>query len=173
MPRNPHKARCAVSGCHNWSMRDSPFCRAHRTIEMGSCGGGAPAGNLNALKTGSHARPLSPRELARIALEVADRPDLMPDRIASVLRSICDRTSDPYLALTALRRLLPALIAALCAILVPREIEAYLRPVPNPHRARMQVRLKCILDEKPPEDRLQLLRKALSQRTGRPRLWRK
>jgi hypothetical protein len=63
MPRNPNKTHCQAPGCkavlRTAAIRGHTHCRSHRDAELGPRGAGAPPGNLNALKTGQDAHPLS------------------------------------------------------------------------------------------------------------------
>ena len=114
MPRNLNKTRCTVPGCRNWAMRDGDHCRPHRDAELGPQlgprGGGAPSGNLNALKTGANANPLTPSELNDLVAAIVAAPDDLPFQVGLVARSIHARTGDTFLTLVALRRLLVQLV---------------------------------------------------------------
>jgi len=68
MPRNPRKTRCQTPGCRSWAIRGRTVCRSHLDDALGPRGGGAPQRNLNALKTGAHARPLAAADLHELAL---------------------------------------------------------------------------------------------------------
>ena len=80
MPGDLSQTHCPVAGCPSWSMRGSPYCRVRRAVELGSCGGGAHRGSLDAIKTGGHAHPLAASEV--------DRPDLLSERLERIKRSI-------------------------------------------------------------------------------------
>ena len=132
MPRNPHKTRCSVPGCHNWAMRDREtgepaLCRSHRDAELGPRGAGAPQGNLNALVHGRHSNPLSPPDLEHLVAVAVDRPDDLPLEIGLAVRSIHARTGHALLTLIALRRLLSQVVAQLSARFLRAELRAELR----------------------------------------------
>jgi hypothetical protein len=91
-------------------MRGHTRCRSHRDRELGPRGGGAPAGNLNALKTGDHTHPLPLLGLQRLVRQIARQPDQLPDHLHLVARSIHSRTGDPHKTLIAFRALLTDLI---------------------------------------------------------------
>ena len=135
MPRNPNKSRCQVPGCRNWAMRGQAHCRSHRDRELGPRGGGAPPGNLNALKTGEHAHPLSPTDLTQLAEQIVREPDSLPAILGSIVRSIHDRAPDPYSGLAGLRVAVTALREAVAAHLLTTEAEDWLLQLPPSQRA--------------------------------------
>ena len=104
MPRNPHKTRCAVPGCHAWALHgsDPPRCSPHsgRT--------GAPPGNQNRLIHGFYAAALHPHELADLAAHAGDT------------------TLDAEIAITriALRRILVMLLTGLTPGPHPHPLDA-------------------------------------------------
>ena len=163
MPRNPNKTRCACPACRsaaeippaldlqgrvratrgrNWAMRDHTYCRPHRVAsrgtrdrddELGSCGGGAPPGNLNAIKTGAYTNPTPPSELVDLVAVIIADPDDLPTRIDLAVRAISeipfrghDRTGDPCLTLVALCRLFTQLVPYAARLFIT-ELYAYLR----------------------------------------------
>ena len=68
-------------------MRGRSHCRSHLDHILGSRGAGAPGGNLNALKSGAHAHPLSERYLMDLAHELV----LNPNRLKPVLTQIINQ----------------------------------------------------------------------------------
>jgi hypothetical protein len=135
MPRNPDKSPCHVPGCRNWAMRTHTHCRSHRDRELGPRGGGAPAGNLNALRTGDHAHPLSPATLSQLAAQLVGEPDSLPVILDGVVRSVHRRAPDPYSGLAALRVAITGLRGWVAAHLLTTEAEAWLLQLPPSHRA--------------------------------------
>ena len=65
MPRNPNKKRCQIPNCRSWAMHEHSHCRAHLDHQLGPRGAGPPKGNVNALKSGRYAKPLSSAEPER------------------------------------------------------------------------------------------------------------
>jgi hypothetical protein len=115
-------------------MRGHTRCRSHRDRELGRRGGGAPPGNLNALKSGRHAHPVSLPALELLAGQIVDQPDLLPDHIAAIVRSIQDRTRDPHKTLLAFRAALPDLTSLVAKDLFVVEANALLRQAPPSRR---------------------------------------
>ena len=137
MPRNPAKTRCQVPGCRNWAMRGHTRCRSHRDHELGRRGGGAPPGNLNALKSGRHAHPVSLPALDLLAGQIVDRPEQLPDHIAGIVRSIQDRTRDPHKVLLAFQPTLASLISLVAKEVFVAEVNALLRQTPPSRRGSL------------------------------------
>jgi hypothetical protein len=135
MPRNPDKTPCQVPGCHNWAMRGHTRCRSHRDRELGPRRGGAPPGNLNALKTGHQAHPASLSDLRDVARQVVLQPDRLPDCLHRLAASVHGRTRDPYRALVAFQALLSDLIPLVATDLFMAEARARLGRLP-PERQR-------------------------------------
>ena len=157
MPRNPNKTPCHSPGCKAWAMRGHTLCRVHRDAELGPRGAGAPAGNLNALRTGAHSHPLSPAELDDLARHIVDDPPGLPVRLGQALQAIQARVDDPLLVLLALRRVLPDLIARVAARTLDAELRAYLAPLPP--GVRDQIRdLIARAHPAGPEEQLRFLR---------------
>ena len=127
MPRNLNKTRCTVPGCRNWAMRDGQRCRPHRDGELGSRGGGAPSGNLNALKTGARANPLPPSQLQDLVAVIVAGPDDLPFQVGLAVHSMQARAGDTILTLVALRRLLVQLVPLVAARLFTAELRHALR----------------------------------------------
>jgi hypothetical protein len=135
MPRNCSKTRCQMPDCRSWAMRGHHLCRSHLDDQMGLRGGGAPASNLNALKTADHAHPLPAPDLAALARAIARQPDHLPDLLASAVSSIHARTAaDPYKTLLALRKTLDRLLPLVAAQLVSAEVQSLLRDLPASQR---------------------------------------
>jgi hypothetical protein len=128
-------------------MRGHTRCRSHRDRELGPRGGGAPPGNLNALKTGEHAHPLSPNDLRLVASQVVRQPHQLPDHLDLIVRSIHSRTSDPYNTLVALRAALSDLMPQVAVALFKTELDAQLRRIPPSQRGPLlravNKRLRC------------------------------
>jgi hypothetical protein len=165
MPRNPHKTRCQVPGCKAWAMRGHTLCRVHRDPELGPRGAGAPPGNLNALRHGAHSHPLSAVELNGLARRVVETGDDLPYQVGRVVGSIQARVGDPLLALLALRRVLPTLIAEVAALTFDAELRAYLAPLPPQARACLQEIVERTFPAEP-EQRLHLLRRLVRKRSS-------
>jgi hypothetical protein len=135
MPRNRDKSPCHVTGCRNWSMRGHTHCRSHRDRELGPRGGGAPPANLNALKTGDHAHPLSPTDLNQLAAQLVREPDSLPAILDGVVRSVHSRAPDPYCCLAALRVAVIGLREWVAAHLLTTEAQDWLLQLPPSQRA--------------------------------------
>jgi hypothetical protein len=137
VPRNPDKRRCQVPGCRAWAMRGHTLCRAHRAAELGSQGGGAPRGNLNALKTGEATFPFAPADLYELARHIAGHAGMFPDCVALAARSIGSRTDDPVKMLLALRATISDLLGLVVGEVLATELDAALPPLPPPTRCRL------------------------------------
>ena len=124
MPRNPRKTRCQMPGCRSWAMRGRSLCRSHLDDALGPRGGGAPQRNLNALKTGAHARPLAAVDLHELAKDLARQPDRLPELVGAALQSIHARTGDPYKTLVAFQNSLTRLLPLVDVHLFAAEVEA-------------------------------------------------
>jgi hypothetical protein len=135
MPRNHDKIRCSVPGCRAWAMRGHTRCRAHRDREMGPRGAGAPPRNLNALKTGQNAHPLSQVDLRALARHIARRPDQLPYHVGLAAHSLQARAADPYRALLALHTALSDLLPLLAAEQFTVQVTAFLPQLPPSQRA--------------------------------------
>jgi hypothetical protein len=169
MPRNPNKAPCQASGCHNWAMRGHTHCRSHRDRELGPRRGGAPPGNLNALRTGDHAHPLSPSDLRDLADQLIRQPDHLPEHLSLVAHSLHTRsgclrqskTHDPYRTLVALRTVLSDLIPHLALGLFKTELAASLQRLPPSERGPLLRTVKKQLGHQAPEVALLSLRRLM------------
>ncbi len=164
MPRNPNKTHCTIPDCHNWAMRGHTRCRAHRVAEFGPGSVGAPAGNLNALKTGRRAHPLAGDELSAASDALLDRADDLPARMASLTRLIMSRTEEPFLVLVALRVMFSQLIEACAERIFQRELADALAPLPVPVRDLQYARICALAAVLDPEQRLWMLRDAVRLR---------
>lgn len=134
MPRNRNKAPCQVPGCRNWAMRGHTRCRAHRDAELGPRGGGAPPGNLNAVRTGRHAQPVPPGDLSNLAHQLVADPQHTPQHLEPLLASIHGRAGDPFKTLVALQAAFAELLPLLAQRLFAAELDHLLRRLP-PHQA--------------------------------------
>jgi len=143
------------------SREPSPPHHAHRNAELGPGGVGAPAGNLNALKTGRRAHPLSADELSATSDALLAQPDDLPARMAHLTRLIMTRTEDPLLTLVALRALFSQVIEAYAARIFERELGDALAPLPAPLRDRQHAQISALSAVLGPEQRLWMLRRAL------------
>jgi hypothetical protein len=142
MPRNRDKAPCQIPGCRNWAMRGHAHCRSHRDRELGPRGGGAPPGNLNALKTGDHTHPLPLSELRPLADQLVRQPDQLPDLLDPIVRSIHSRIRDPQKALVALQTTLADFRQQVAVALFKTEVDTLLRRLPPSQRGRLLRTLK-------------------------------
>ena len=142
MPRNRDKAPCQVRGCRNWAMRGHAHCRSHRDRELGPRGGGAPPGNLNALKTGDHTHPLPLSDLHPLADQLVRHPGQLPDLLDPVVRSIHSRIRDPYKALVALQTTLTDFRQQVAIALFKTEAGALLRRLPSSQQGHLLRTLK-------------------------------
>jgi hypothetical protein len=157
MPRNLHKSHCQVPGCRAWAMHGAVHCRAHRDAEIGPRGGGAPAGNLNALKTGDYAHPLGQSAIDRLAFQITTDPGCLPDLLAGLARDLYAHTQDLHKTLAALNAILRYLVPTVADARLAARIDAVVHQVPPEKRPALQIALwKCIL-RLPLEQRLVLL----------------
>ena len=163
MPRNPQKSRCQVPGCRAWAMRGDVHCRAHRDVELGPRGGGAPAGNLNALKTGAGAHPLGQSAIDRLAYQLVRDPDSLPDLLAGLARDLQSRTGDLGKTLAALNAVLRYLAPSVATVHLAAEIDALLLQVPPEKRPKLQATLWKHALRVPSDQRLTLLRAATAR----------
>jgi hypothetical protein len=169
MPRNPSKTPCAIPGCRNWAMRGHLYCRSHRNAELGSGGAGAPAGNLNALKTGRRAHPLNPAQLAAQSNDLLDQPDALPERMADLTRLILARIDDPILTLVALRSLFAQLVEACAARAFERELDLALDGLPADLRLLYRAQIDAAAAQHDAEERLWMLRNIRRRKKARSR----
>ena len=158
MPRNRNKTPCQVPGCRSWAMRGHTHCRSHRDRELGPRGGGAPLGNLNALKVGDYAHPLPASDLRAIADLLVRQPDQLPDHLDRIARSIQDRTRDPYRILVAFRTVLSDLIPYVATGLFINELHALLQRLPPLQRGPVVRAVNTQLRHLDPADALFSLR---------------
>jgi hypothetical protein len=163
MPRNPNKARCQVPGCRNWAMRGQTRCRPHRDAELGPRGGGAPRGNLNALKTGQFTHPVAGADLHRLAAQLARDPDRLPEHLAGVAHAIHSRTADPVKTLLALRATLSDLLPLVAGHLFDAELSAFLHRLPPARRDPFQALVRQGSRHLAPEHRLAFLRALIAR----------
>jgi hypothetical protein len=138
MSRNPHKTRCQVPGCKNWAMRGHTHCRPHRDAELGPRGAGAPPDNLNALRTGHDAHPLSPGDLDQLVLSILGAPDRLPHHLDLAIQSIHRRCHDPVKTLLALQALLPVLLSRVAGDLFLAEFHALREQLPPARRGSFE-----------------------------------
>ena len=157
MPRNVYKKPCQVEGCRNWAMRGQARCRVHSNDFLGPMGG-APPGNLNALKTGQHAHPLPYDGLIDLSADLVRRPDQLPALLDPVIRSIHVRTDDPYKTLCALLPLLSELLTLVAEDLYQAELDALLRQLPPDRHAALHTILRRYARQAGPQGRLLFFR---------------
>jgi hypothetical protein len=69
-------------------MRGRTHCRSHLDHIVGSRGVGAPDGNLNAIKSGDHAHPLSDRYIMDLAHKLVQRPDQLKTKLNQVINQL-------------------------------------------------------------------------------------
>ena len=135
VPRNQNKNPCQLPNCRNYAMRGHTHCRSHRDHELGARGGGAPPGNLNAVKSGRHAHPLPPADLRHWAHQLTGYPQLLPKWLGQVADSLQSRTGgDPYRTLVALRSALSHLTSHVAADLFKTEMAALLAQLTSSQR---------------------------------------
>jgi hypothetical protein len=158
MPRNRNKKPCQVPGCRAWAMRGHTRCRSHHDPELAPRGGGAPQGNLNALKTGDGAHPLPVPDLHLLAGQVVRQPDQLPDLLDLVARSIHSRTGDPLKTLVALRSVLADLIPQVAVALFKAEFNALLGRLPPSQQGSVLHAVRKQVERIAPETTLLRLR---------------
>jgi hypothetical protein len=158
MPRNPDKTPCQVPGCHNWAMRGHTRCRSHRDRELGPRRGGAPPGNLNAIKTGHQAHPASLSDLRDVARQVVLQPEQLPDCLHRLAASVHSRTRDPYRALVAFQALLSDLIPLVATDLFMAEMRTLLGRLPPERQSAVVRALRRQTGRQSPEAALLSLR---------------
>jgi hypothetical protein len=159
MARNPHKTRCLVPGCRNWAMRGHTRCRPHRDAELGPRGAGAPPGNLNALRTGENAHPLSPDDLGQLAQSILRTPDQLPHHLDRTIQSIHRRYRDPVKTLLALQALVPVLLSRVADDLFVAELHALRQQLPPAHQGQVELAIWRRAVPLSPIHKLELLRK--------------
>ncbi len=158
MSRNPHKTRCQVPGCRNWAMRGHTHCRSHRDRELGPRHAGAPSGNLNALRTGHHAHPLSPDDLDQLVHAILRTPDQLPHHLDLTIQSIHRRCQDPVKTLLVLQALVPALLSRVADGLFIAELHAFLDQLPPARQSRFELSIWRQALRLSPVHKLELLR---------------
>jgi hypothetical protein len=157
MARNPNKARCQVPGCRNWAMRGHTHCRSHRDAELGPRGAGAPAANLNALKTGQHAHPFDPASPDHLTRQLASDPQQLPAYLERAIASIHARTGHPLQTLIATRAALAQLLPLVAQNLFAAGLQDLLRHIPPQRRAGLQAVLARNALPLSPKNKLRLL----------------
>ena len=191
MPRNPDKAYCTMPLCKNWAMRGHERCRWHTngspSIREGARGPGAPLGNLNALKHGTSANPLSERSgdpelqgtsakleepIAAILAGSDDLPYHLGLRSTAEIprcegrRPLSKQSGGD--ALLALRRLLAQVIPAVAGQLFSAELRDLLQPLPPQARDRTVAQIERLAAHRRTEDLLLHLRKIKTYRKQLP-----
>jgi hypothetical protein len=142
MPRNPDKRHCQTPKCHNWAMRDHSHCRVHRNRELGRGRAGAPIANLNALKTGDNAQPLSQDQLRDLAIRLAHDPYGFDRHLLPAVIDIHQRADHhPLKTILLLRRLLDQLYDPVASAIFNLLLEGYLNKLPEALRPEMQTQI--------------------------------
>jgi hypothetical protein len=140
-------------------MRGHTRCRPHRDPELGPRGAGAPSGNLNALRTGQHAYPLSPEDLDQLVDTILGAPDQLPGHLDRAIRSIHRRCPDPVKALLALQALLPTLLSRVADGLFTIEFPALINGLPPAWRSQFEFAIWHQALELNPVRKLEFLRR--------------
>jgi hypothetical protein len=125
---------------------------------------GAPRGNLNAIRHGADAHPLSTMRLEQLAAAIAARPGDLATHLLPAIRDIQDRAPDDYRALVAVRVLAEALIDLIADNLFRQELRQALQPLPSPARERYCEHIQHLAARMHPQERLSFLRKKLHDR---------
>jgi len=160
MPRNPNKKHCEWPGCRNWAMRGYDECRSHLDPVLGPRGAGAPAGNLNALKTGEHINPASTAQLRRLAHQIVQQPDDFDQHISAHVDDLYTRVGYGAPGLRAIRTIIALqettdkLIPFLADALFVAEVEFIAALVPRQHRVPFKHRVWELLAPYSPLNRL-------------------
>jgi hypothetical protein len=167
MPRNPNKTRCQMPGCRNWAMRGHTHCRPHLVpsseLELGTTlgprGAGAPPGNLNALRTGQHAQPISPDDLDQIVHDIVRAPDRLPHHLDLTIQSIHRRCQDPVKTLLALQALVPTLLSRVADDLFITELHVLRQQLPPTQQSRFEISVWRHALRLEPVHKLELIRR--------------
>ena len=159
MPRNANKRRCQVPGCRSWAMRNHTHCRPHRDLELGPRGAGAPPGNLNAVRTGQHAHPISPDQRDRLVQAILSMPEQLPQYLAEAIEDIHQRCPDPVKALAALQAMIPELLIGVADGLYVAELRHLLQQQPVDRRRSALLAIELHARRLGPVHRLDLVRK--------------
>lgn len=163
MPRNPNKTPCQVDGCSSWAMRGKTHCRSHSHDKLGKPASGAPHHNLNALKTGRHAHPISPSELAHLAHNLVHEPEHFSQNIHQAIDSILQRQAkpnrwpNPVASMLLLKLLFGQLYPMVADTLFYSTLDAYLRGLTPDKRLSIETLVCQYLLPLEPADRLQRL----------------
>ena len=186
MPRNPNKRHCQTPNCKNWAMRGRFLCRSHLNHTLGPTGAGAPAGNLNAYKTGAHINPLSKTQIKRLAHQLAENPDHFLPTVNQLVQDLYHRgrpLRDPARSrsdkevivpqnvktLLALQAVLKHLTDYLAINLFTPELAQLVDHFPPSERPELQSTLWRTLLPLPPVERLLAIRKVNSQLEKMPK----
>lgn len=168
MPRNLNKRLCQTPGCRAFAMHQLPdgtpanHCRSHLDHLLGPRTAGAPKGNLNAVKTGRYANPLSKKELQTIAHTITEDPQQTPAVIFEALHAVHQRTRDPFLTLALLSRLAQQLIPYIADQRFHKELNRLLEEFPPQARPEIESVIWKETIKLTPLDRLKILRDAVS-----------
>lgn len=163
MPRNPNKKPCRYLGCRNWAMRGYDECRSHLDPLLGPRGGGAPRGNLNALKTGEHINPASSTQLRRLAHDIVQQPEnvdqLLIDHVNELYAKVGYGTAVPRALRTviALRETVEKLIPYLADAFFFAELEFHAQHCPPDQRASFKNEIWSICAPLSPQNRLRAI----------------
>ena len=126
--------------------------------------GGAPRGNLNALRHGAHAHPLDKASLAHLAAAVQETPGELATLLFPAICSIQRRAPDTFRALIALRALIAALTDIIADSLFHQELSQALSLLPPLLHDHFAARVERLAADKSPVERLSLLRKVCRRR---------
>ena len=168
MPRNPNKRRCQTPGCSAWAMRSLPdsgntslanHCRSHMDHILGPHRAGAPNHNLNALKTGRYAHPLSKENLKLTAHAVAQDPHTITEILSGHINNLHSRTGDAYLTLLLLNRLTHQLLPLVADHRFHLELSDFLKSLPPASRPSTETTVWKYALPFGPFDRLSFLRR--------------
>ena len=180
MPRNPNKRRCQTPGCKAYAMRSLPggapskpgqssigpsrdgipanHCRSHLDHVLGRRNVGAPKGNLNAVKTGRHAHPLSKEKLESLSHEIAQRPNETPAILSREIYELFDRTGNSYNTIVLLARLSQQLLPLTADQRFHIELYNFIQQIHPESRAKTESLIWNLVMPLNPLDRLTSLR---------------
>jgi hypothetical protein len=141
-------------------MRGYDQCRSHLDHTLGPRGAGAPRGNLNAVKTGQYANPMSYSMLRDLGTEIARNPDSFRATFAAHVDDLYRRVAfgppaaRAYRTLLILQETMEQLVPHVANALFIEEIELLAEDCPPQNRNLYKHDLWSLLAPLSPHERL-------------------
>jgi hypothetical protein len=141
-------------------MRGRTRCRTHLDKELGPRRGGAPHGNLNALRHAGYSAGLPEPDMeCLVAAATAAGAEDLAFQFGLAIRDILGRTGDPFRTLLTLDRVLDGLIDCVATQLFQQELDEALAPIPPLEREGIQRNIDRLAARDGPRKALIVLRR--------------